>query len=231
MDDVRFLSRTDTKFIFHTDNLPKIFERAPVDYKILAIDTKRLFQYRTLYFDTDHANLYLHHHNGDRPRYKVRLREYIDTNQTFLEIKKKSNKERTIKTRIQLTDLRPELSEESIRYVKTYLPSLADSLHPAIWTFFYRITLVNNDKSERITTDIYLKFKGNNRKVDMPFIAISEVKRDRDSGPSKYIRLLKENKIYPTNMSKYCLGTILLKPAIKYNRYKDTILMLKKTKQ
>ncbi len=228
MDKVSFLNRTDTKFLFHIDQLPLIFKNAIDNYKVLTIYNIRLFQYKTLYFDTKDNNLYLHHHNGNRPRYKVRIREYLDTSQTYLEIKRKTNLERTMKTRVQLKYSESEMSDQSIQYIKKHLPSQADSLHPALWTDFSRITLVNNELSERITTDIYLKFEANNKIVEMPFLVISEVKRDRHAGSSVYIRLLKQSNISPSNVSKYAIGTVLLQPASKYNRFKEKLLILKK---
>jgi hypothetical protein len=42
-----------------------------------------------LYFDTDSKRFYHDHHNGKVKRTKIRMRNYVESNLTFLEIKKK----------------------------------------------------------------------------------------------------------------------------------------------
>ncbi len=61
---------------------------------------KRLNHYRTLYFDTPDFELYLLHVNGRADRYKVRSREYTDTHLSYLEVKHRTPKDRTIKERL-----------------------------------------------------------------------------------------------------------------------------------
>ena len=72
-------------------------------YKVLEIDGRRIFNYKTIYLDTHEYMMYLQHHNNKLNRYKIRIREYSDTSSKYLEIKFKTNTDRTVKDRIKLT--------------------------------------------------------------------------------------------------------------------------------
>ena len=100
MDAVKLMNRTDTKFVFHTSKLADLLSLSLEHYQVLQIGEKRDFLYNSLYYDTEGLDLYLAHHNGKRPRFKVRFREYMETGTVFLEVKRKTNKERTRKCRI-----------------------------------------------------------------------------------------------------------------------------------
>jgi hypothetical protein len=173
-------------------------------------------------------DLYLAHHNGKRPRFKVRFREYVETGTVFLEVKRKTNKERTRKCRIQVDKTEMSLSGESFQYIEEVAPLRADFLKPAIWTIFRRITLVGKNNPERITIDYELSFRQGDQEKHLPSCTICEVKRDSFSGHSAFIKTLREMSIFPGNSSKYCLGTILLNEDIKKNRFKGNILKIKK---
>jgi hypothetical protein len=48
--------------------------------------------YLTLYFDTESFDNYIAHHNGKRPRFKIRMRKYVSSGFSFLEVKEKDNR-------------------------------------------------------------------------------------------------------------------------------------------
>ena len=110
MDHVRLMNRTDIKYVFHAGLLPGILTQASQNYRMLTIGDTRLFRYNSLYYDTVGLKFYLEHHNGLRPRYKVRFREYVDTNVFFLEIKRKTNSGRTRKSRMKVEEIEIPLS-------------------------------------------------------------------------------------------------------------------------
>ena len=226
MDAVKLMNRTDTKFVFHSSKIPELLAMSTDQYHVLQIDEIRTFQYNSLYFDTENLELFQSHHNGARPRFKVRFREYVETETVFLEIKKKTNKERTQKCRIEVEEIEMELSGKSIQYIEEVAPLQADILKPALWTVFRRITLVGKNSPERITIDHDLYFRHGEISKPLPFLAICEVKRDSFAGKSIFMKTLKELSIFPGNSSKYCLGTVLLKDQIKYNRFKSNLLKI-----
>jgi len=97
-----------------------------------------------------------------------------------------------------------------------------------MWTIFRRIALVGNEAPERITIDIDLSFRHLKENKALPFLAICEVKRDQSKGWARFMRILKEERIYPASSSKYCLGTILLRQPLKYNRFKTYMRFINK---
>ena len=77
MDDVKLMSRTDTKFVFNFSRLPEFLEKLSKFYRIMEIDGERLHHYKSLYFDTEDRKFYIEHHNRRVNRNKVRFREYF----------------------------------------------------------------------------------------------------------------------------------------------------------
>jgi hypothetical protein len=197
-------------------------------YRVLQIDEIRTFQYNSLYYDTEGLELYLAHHNGARPRFKVRFREYADTDTVFLEVKGKTNKERTRKCGVEVEKMEMELSGKSIQFIEEQAPLQAAVLKPALWTIFRRITLVGKNKPERITIDHDLIFRQGDREKHLPFLTICEVKRDSFAGNTDFMKNLGKLSIHPGNSSKYCLGTVLLKDQVKNNRFKCNLLKIKR---
>jgi hypothetical protein len=228
MDAVKLMNRTDTKFVFHTSKLADLLRLSMDQYQVLQIGENQDFMYNSLYYDTAGLDLYLDHHNGKRPRFKVRFREYMETGTVFLEVKRKTNKNRTRKCRIQVEEIEMELSGKSIKYIEEVAPLQADFLKSAAWTIFRRITLVGKNSPERITIDYELSFRQGDQEKHLPFYTICEVKRDNFSGHSAFIKTLRELSIFPGNSSKYCLGTVLLNEDIKNNRFKGNLLKIKK---
>ena len=97
MADVALLNRTDTKYVMTTGTLLAALRHLNNDYRVLEVNGARLHHYQTLYFDTADFTLYQHHHAGASNRYKVRSRAYVESDLAFFEVKRKTNKKRTIK--------------------------------------------------------------------------------------------------------------------------------------
>ena len=95
MDSVSLMKRVDTKFIIHIEQLPQLLDIVYNDYRVLEINQNRVMTYKSNYFDTPNSNLYLLHHNGKSSRVKVRIRNYVESNLFFLEVKQKSNRGNT----------------------------------------------------------------------------------------------------------------------------------------
>ncbi len=221
MEGVSLMNRTDTKYVFHTDFLDGILSRAHLmDYSLLGINNASLFNYKSQYFDTEELRFYFEHHNGTRPRHKLRFREYSNTGEVFLEIKRKTNRERTRKSRIRVEGMESSLSLPSMQYIQELIPGLHKPPVVSIMVSFNRMTLVSAAKNERITIDTDIGFSLGNLHTKIPPMVICEVKRDSFAGRSHYMKLLKDHRIYPCNISKYCMGTILLRKDIKTNRFK-----------
>ena len=74
MDEVKLMSRTDTKFAFSSSKLPELLCRMLPFYRILNINNTLIHDYKSLYFDTADNKFYLDHHNKRVNRNKIRYR-------------------------------------------------------------------------------------------------------------------------------------------------------------
>ena len=118
MKSVRLMNRVDTKFVTTVPRLMQLLEMAKGEYFVQEIDGERNSAYTTLYYDTPRLDMYIMHHNGCLGRQKVRVRQYVDSNLTFLEVKNKNNHRRTRKKRITVTgfDITGEQQRELVQY-------------------------------------------------------------------------------------------------------------------
>jgi len=228
MDEVKLMNRTDTKFVFNKIKLEKVLSEALTKYKLLEINGERLLEYKTLYHDTKDFKMFVAHQNGKLNRYKIRQREYLISNISFLEIKFKSNKGKTIKRRIKRKKIQNNFSEKAKLFINENSPFEASDLEPKLINEFSRLTLVHRTDKERVTIDLNLRYSFENTKKELPFLAIAEVKQEGSSKSSDIIKILKANKIYPSGMTKYGIGIVLVHKNIKYNSFKTKLLTLKK---
>ena len=227
MDGVSLMKRTDTKFIIHRNKLIEVLEIIQNQYKILEINGNRILTYSSLYFDSEDKKFYHDHHNGKINRTKVRMRKYVESDISFLEIKQKDGKGKTTKSRIKIDDIETELSPEFVDFIdKT--TSKKNNLKATIWNKFNRITLVNKHATERLTIDLNLEFKMGSSLKEFHNLAIIEVKQERFNRTSPVVKALKEKGINPYSISKYCIGMTNIYPKIKYNRFKRKIIKINK---
>ena len=229
MDDVKLMSRTDTKFAFKANKMPLLLQELMPFYRILAIDGKLIHDYKSLYYDTDNRKFYLDHHNGRVNRNKIRFREYVGSKLTFLEIKLKNNKGKTIKKRMKVDAISKELSEKQQNYIEKIIGKPIN-VNPKQWINFSRITFVHKTQKERLTMDVNLTFENENEKGDLKNIVIAEVKQERMSRSSDFMRIAKEMSILPIKISKYCISTLSLNPKLKHNKFKEKLLFINKLK-
>jgi len=172
----------------------------------------------------------LDHHNGRVNRNKIRFREYVGSKLTFLEIKRKNNKGKTIKKRMKVDAISNELSEKQQNYIEKIIGRPME-VNAKQRINFSRITFVHKTQKERLTIDVNLTFENSNEKGDMKHIVIAEVKQERMSRSSDFMRIAKEMHILPIRISKYCLTTLALNPELKKNRFKKKVLFINKLKQ
>jgi len=229
MDDVKLMSRTDTKFAFKANKMPLLLQELLPFYRVLSIDGDLIHDYKSLYYDTDNRKFYLDHHNGRVNRNKIRFREYVGSKLTFLEIKLKNNKGKTIKKRMKVDAISKELSEKQQNYIEKIIGKPIN-VNPKQWINFSRITFVHKTQKERLTMDVNLTFENENEKGDLKNIVIAEVKQERMSRSSDFMRIAKEMSILPIKISKYCISTLSLNPELKHNKFKEKLLFINKLK-
>ena len=105
IEQLALMDRVDVKFILHEQEFLQALNEVAGQYRILEIEGIRGTRYLSTYFDTPDFAMYHMHHNGARSRYKVRWRWYLDSSTIFLEVKEKTNRERTRKKRVRLAEL------------------------------------------------------------------------------------------------------------------------------
>ena len=116
---VSLLKRVETKYIMNYTTFIEALKKLKNDYFVLSVEDNKINNYQTLYYDTKKYDLFNSHHNGKLNRYKVRTREYKDTNISFMEVKFKDNKKKTIKDRIKVKDISKNLTQESSKLNQT----------------------------------------------------------------------------------------------------------------
>lgn len=225
---VMLMTRADEKYQCNIGQLPEILKKAEADFQILEHRGTLLQGYETLYLDTPDHRMYLDHHNGKLNRYKIRIRQYRETGEFFLEVKRRDNHLRTEKKRIPVTPDYNILDPRCRQFIMSESPFDPGILKPTLVSSFSRITLVNLNRVERITIDILPAWQAGQKRIEMPDLVIIEVKSARKAGSEGFGLLLREERIFPKRLSKYCMGNVLLYPEIKHNRFKAKLLHLEK---
>lgn len=225
MDSVSLMNRVDTKYAMRDDLLAELLRSLSDDYRVLEVVGVRKSPYSSLYFDTPTRECYHEHHNGHACRRKFRMRSYTASKVTFFEVKQRTNKGRTIKKRVTIPGIAPLLAPEATALVEK-VAGAAVALSPQIYTEFSRITLVGVDFTERVTIDVDLEFHRDHNRATLPGIAIVEVKQARASRDSAIRQRLRDLRVRPLRVSKYCVGSALLDPTLKRNRFKHKLMAL-----
>jgi hypothetical protein len=219
------MRRKDNKYLFSFQHLSELLIMVSKDYRVMEIDGTRSQHYHTRYFDTGEREMYHTHHRGKANRYKVRIRRYGSGSLHFLEVKQKNAKGVTTKKRVKTSGMDHKIllkEEEFLTSVSPYAGSLINS---AMENTFKRITLVSHAQSERVTLDYDLKFSSveTGKELDLPGVAIAEIKYENLLAGSSLHAALKKLRIKPSRFSKYAIGMALLHSDLKQNRFKTRV--------
>jgi hypothetical protein len=228
MEPVKLMDRIDKKFALHIDLLPEVLQEIRKDYFVLDIRNKRSTTYHTIYFDTPGYDCFLKHQNGKLNRYKIRSRQYVESNLNFFEVKFKSNKGRTQKDRIRCDAKVENINGRVHDFMESSTGLNATQFQPRMLINFTRITLVSKLLDERCTIDIDLQFKNEHGEKQFTNLVIVEAKMGNGRKRSSIVSAMRKYRVTEQSISKYCLGVTLLVPHIKKNNFKPTILFLEK---
>ncbi len=226
IEALALMDRVDVKFILHEREFLPALAQAADQYHVLEIDGLRGAGYLSTYFDTPDFAMYHMHHTGARSRFKVRWRWYLDSGAIFLEVKEKTNRERTRKQRIQLAEPVSDLRDLDLSWLPAHFPHDPATLAPTVWTRFRRLMLADTERGERITIDLGLQVGDATRTVDLPGLVIVEIKQRKFSLASPLAREFHDIHHSPRHVSKYCVGMVTLHPEIKNNQFKQVIRRL-----
>lgn len=225
---VQLMSRVDQKYLTNIQRLPDLLQRIADSYFVQRIDGDAEAEYRTLYFDTASLAMYTQHHNRKLRRQKLRVRTYRSTLTTFFELKDKDNKGKTRKTRIAIPPQHFDGAlalPEVAGFVNSSAQFPIDSLVPQLENSFRRITLADKGLHERVTIDYGIRFRNRQTGLDCDLspLVVIEVKHEVGAPPSAIRQSLRDLRIPPCRISKYCIGTVLTNPNAKANRFKPKL--------
>lgn len=236
-------TRVDRKYLISRSDVDELIDELTSSadcgpaVRVLEINERKQFGYWSTYFDTDQLSSFLDAARRRHYRFKVRVRTYLDTGATYLEVKTRSRRGQTVKTRIPTSTTSHEsLGSDDQRFVVTTLTeelggrhrtadgqrelqSMVSNLQPTLTTEYQRTTLLANDNS-RVTLDHGLTVTlpdGTSRQL------VDHVVVETKSGhkPSPTDRLLWDHGHRPVKFSKYGTGMVLLRPELpgsKWNR-------------
>ena len=231
MSGIKLMNRTDTKFVTNKRKLAQLLELAQGQYFAQQIDDLRIANYRTTYWDTPWHRFFLEHHNARAPRQKIRVRTYVDSGITFLEVKTKNNHGRTKKKRIEVPSQERQdvVNAGGSDFTQKLTGATFDDILPTVQNQFQRITLVNYAKTERLTIDFNVAFHNYETESDAQTgeLVIIELKRDGNVY-SPILSMLRQLRIKPSGFSKYCIGSVMTNAHLKNNLFKEKLVRISK---
>jgi hypothetical protein len=230
LGNMSLMNRIDSKYVLASNRIPDILQNLAPQYCSLNINAENILSYHNVYLDTPGYYFYNQHVTLRYGRNKVRFRTYECTGETFLEIKKRTRQGRTLKWRFEnMPGVDYACNSDGVEFINKHIGSDLPPLNAVIMNNFKRITLVGKGFAERATIDFDLSFsdlKGTT--IELPFLSIIELKRERANGRSELYKTLKNNLIRPIGFSKYCIGASLLNNGFRKNILKSKYLLINK---
>ncbi|MGM9688059.1 MAG: polyphosphate polymerase domain-containing protein [Alloprevotella sp.] len=233
MSEIRLMKRTDQKYLTNLPTLLRLLEMTRDSYYSQEIEGRRISPYATTYWDDPSDLMFRTHQAGHAPRRKVRVRTYLSSDQSFLEVKKKDNHGKTSKSRVPVPSLQAVLEEQAGQdFLQQKTGFSLEHLVPTVGNRFNRITLVNRAKTERLTIDFDIQFYNYKTQLSaaMSNIVVIELKRD-GRVPSPILPMLRTLRIKPSGFSKYCIGACVTDPTLRVNRFKKRLIRVRKVSQ
>lgn len=214
-------TRVDRKYLLPLPVFRTMVAAVAADYSVLQIGGLRLFRYESIYFDTPDLVAYLHHAHGRRRRFKVRTRTYLDSSECLLEVKTKSGRGATVKSRWPYPmDQRDQLTPEALALVTEHTDDheAASRLRPVLTTYYQRATLVDLVNGSRLTCDVGLAFGSEQaeRSTRHDLVLVESKTAGRASPVDTCLWQLGHR---PVSVSKYCVGMALLNTDLPANRW------------
>ena len=216
-------TRVDRKYVLPVPAAERVLAGLSGHARALEIDGRRSFGYESLYYDTPELDSYHLAAYGRRRRFKVRRRTYLDSAESFVEVKTRGSRGSTVKERV------PEAPSEGLQAAgrglvddvldRAGIAGIAPSrLRPALRTSYRRSTLLLPATDSRVTVDTDLCWcLPDGEAVAVAGLAVVETKSG--SAPSPADRHLWANGHRPVRISKYATGLAALRAGLPTNRW------------
>jgi hypothetical protein len=225
--EAALLRRLDRKYVVSVTTFEHLLQTLHDDWRALDIDGCRLFGYTSTYFDSPDLATYRAHLQRRRRRFKVRVREYAETGEAMLEVKRKGLRGATVKER---TPHRPwcdaELDDTAMDFVARSVQGYADlpsgRLGPVVTTRTRRATLVDVGSQARVTVDVDLSCGRGDTATEL--LSGRVLLETKSEGPGSSVdRTLRRLGARPVEMSKFCVGVAALGLDLPTNPWRRTM--------
>ena len=218
-------TRVDRKYILRADEADAVLAGLDAGTRILEIDGQRASNYESVYFDTPELLSYRMAATGRRRRFKLRTRSYVDTAESYLEMKTRGARGTTVKDRLPyLMDDRDALTRDGREYADAALDGIGIShpedlyLVPTLVTRYRRATLFLPGSQSRTTIDTDLSWETSDGAVlRLPRSVIIETKSG--SRTSEVDRLLWSHGHRPATISKFATGLAAMRRDLPSNKW------------
>lgn len=191
---------------------------------ILEIETRRCFEYETVYFDTDDLSSYLGTARSRPTRFKVRTRTYLDSHQTTLEVKTRDGRQRTVKHRLPYSTAdRCMLTDDGMRFVAALVDTDVTRLQPVLTTRYRRRTLLDASSLDRVTVDAGYRYTDLQRDSGGRLSKVVVVETKTEGRPTRVDRALWRAGYRPVRFSKYGTGLADARTELPANKWRRTI--------
>jgi hypothetical protein len=217
-------TRVDRKYVLSRPDAAEVLSTLDPSTRILEIDGARTSAYESVYFDTPDLLSYRMAAHARRRRFKLRTRSYVDSAETWLEVKTRGARSTTVKERLayDIGD-RGILTADGREYADAALDGLGLrgeelDLRPTIVTRYHRATLYLPVSGSRATVDTRLSWEGDDGHVlSTPDLAIIETKSGART--SEVDRLLWSRGHRPATISKFGTGLAALRSDLPSNKW------------
>ena len=211
-------TRLDRKYLLPLEILERLLDGLAGTHRVLEVDGRRDFGYRSTYYDTPDLRCLREHLQGRRRRFKCRKRRYVESDRSMLELKLKGARGATVKNAVACAPA-DDLCDAERSFLRAgvlaaYGVDLAvDALVPALEVRCRRVTLAAPALGERLTCDLDLEL-GDLRL--RPGMAVVESKSATPRATAdRQLALLGFRPV--ERCSKYCLGMAFSRPDVRGN--------------
>lgn len=182
------------------------------EYRVVFARDAQFALYDTFYFDTPSLRSYHAHRRGMRPRFKLRIRNYLDRELSMLEYKEKTPRGDTRKLRWERPDLSTTLTPRDESLLLTARPDLLDegALVFKARTVFHRLMLLGTRSVERATLDFNLMLACDGSEKLITEVVVVEVKDSGRGLASPLVQGLRQARARALPFSKYCMAVAML---------------------
>ncbi|MBU6346993.1 MAG: polyphosphate polymerase domain-containing protein [Actinomycetales bacterium] len=209
--------RFDRKYFLRADHLDLLLGNKPDDYLILEIAEKKSFEYQTEYLDTPDLLCYRDHAQGKQRRAKVRIRTYLDSGLSRLEVKLRLGNWQSLKVAAEgvktFSNAQFSFVEDALQshFSQSELLGRVSDLQTTSLNTFTRCTLLSNSGLERITIDSAISTLISDRRFSLaPELFLVEVKSLKRN--SQVASELLKHGHRAIRFSKYCAGLDMIQP-------------------